>query len=457
MCKSIRLYTWWQHRKSIGKYTSWHLYGTWLVQLIFFDISKAFDKVWHQGLLHNWNVIKCSVLVSILFLIYINDIGSNLSSKASLFADDTSLSKHITDPSISNSEIQDDPNTIQSWATKWQVTFNPLKWEAFMMALRPNRDIHDFTFQNHSIDYVDTHKHLGLIWNSDAAWKSHLTILISKAFKRIDMVRALKFKLDRTSLEQIYFAFIWPIFEYASVVWDPAPRHQYTFTNIEKLQTAAARVVTGTNSYSLKHLLYHDTGWDHLSSRRENQQLILYFKIINGLAPPHLCRLLDTYLIGNKRYDFRSSNIPTPLSRTVTYRCSFFPIAIRTRNPLDSSIKNASTITEFKMKIEKPVVKNVYYTLGSRCVNAILASMRMNCCHLNSHHFINNISPNKFCTCGEEETIFHLFFECRYYINLGASRCSEGFMLRRSIVPKVHCSEGSLFRRFVDPKVRWSE
>ena len=39
----------------------------------------------------------------------------------------------------------------------------------------------------------------------------------------------------------------------------------------------------------------------------------------------------------------------------------------------------------------------------------------------------------------------------------GASRCSEGFLLRRSIVPKVHCSEGSLFRRFVDPKVRWSE
>ena len=425
------------------------------IQLIFFDISKAFDKVWHKGLLHklkcigikgplfnllsdylynrkqrvvlngtcsSWQNIQAgvpqgSVLGPILFLIYINDIGSNLLSKASLFADDTSLSKHITDPIISNSEIQDDLNTIQSWATKWQVTFNPLKSEALMIALRPNRYIHDFTFQNHSINNVDTHKHLGLIWNNDVSWKSHLSTVISKASKRIDMLRALKFKLDRTSLEKIYFAFIRPIFEYASVVWDSAPRHLYIFTNMEKLQIAAARVVTGTNSYSSKHLLYHDTGWDLLSTRRERQRLILFFKIINGLAPPHLCKILDSYLIDNQRYNFRSPNIPNPLSRTETYRCSFFPSAIRAWNSLDSSIKNARTVSEFKMKINKPLVHNIYYTLGSRCVNAILASMRMQCCQLNSHLFTNNISPNKFCNCGEEETIFHFFFECRDYIN----------------------------------------
>ena len=69
------------------------------------------------------------------------------------------------------------------------------------------------------------------------------------------------------------------------------------------------------------------------------------------------------------------------------------------------------------MKINKPVVKNIYYTWCSRCVNAILASMRMNRCQLNCHLFIYDISPNKFCRCGEEETIFNFFFECLYYIN----------------------------------------
>ena len=32
-------------------------------------------------------------------------------------------------------------------------------------------------------------------------------------------------------------------------------------------------------------------------------------------------------------------------------------------------------------------------------------------------------------------------------------RCSEGFLLRRFIVLKVHCSEGSLVRRFVGPNL----
>ena len=119
-----------------------------------------------------------SVRGPILFLIYINDIGSNLISKASLFADGTSLSKHITYPIISNSEIQDDLNTIQSWATKWQVTFNPLKSEALMIALRPNRYNHDFTFQNRFINNVDSHKHLLLSWNNDFSWKSHISTVI---------------------------------------------------------------------------------------------------------------------------------------------------------------------------------------------------------------------------------------------------------------------------------------
>ena len=47
----------------------------------------------------SWQLIKAgvpqgSVVEPILFLIYINDIGHNLTAKPSLFADDTSLSKH---------------------------------------------------------------------------------------------------------------------------------------------------------------------------------------------------------------------------------------------------------------------------------------------------------------------------------------------------------------------------
>ena len=42
----------------------------------------------------------------------------------------------------------------------------------------------------------------------------------SKAWSRMNVMRELKFKLDRRSLQTIYFSFIRPLLEYADVVWN---------------------------------------------------------------------------------------------------------------------------------------------------------------------------------------------------------------------------------------------
>ena len=152
-----------------------------------------------------------------------------------------------------------------------------------------------------------------------------------------------------------------------------------------------------------------------LSSRREKQRLILFYKIINGLSPPHLSMLYANYLSNNQRYNFRTNNMQHVYARTETFKWSFFPSVIRSWNSLNQSLRDAETISQFKASLCKKHNKNVYFTYGSRCINSILASMRTHCSQLNSHLFDNNIICNNQCQCGVEETILHFFLECTNY------------------------------------------
>ena len=131
-------------------------------QVVYLDISKAFDRVWHQGLLLKLkaagirgklfeifkdylsnlyqsvvvkgqkSVLKCipagvpqgSVLGPLLFRIYINDIVNEIESTIKLFADDTSLSLALSDSDICAEILNSDLDKIKNWAKKWKVKFN---------------------------------------------------------------------------------------------------------------------------------------------------------------------------------------------------------------------------------------------------------------------------------------------------------------------------------------------
>lgn len=76
---------------------------------------------------------------------------------------------------------------------------------------------------NTAINAVAVHKHLGLTINSELSWSEHIDSIVSKASKRLSILRKLKFTLDRSSLEKMYLSFIRPILEYADIVWDNLP------------------------------------------------------------------------------------------------------------------------------------------------------------------------------------------------------------------------------------------
>ena len=132
------------------------------VRGVFLDISKAFDKVWHEGLIFklkqngisdnllnllcdflrnrkqrvllngqvsDWPDVRAgvpqgSILGTLLFLIYINNLSEGLSSNAKLFADDTSLFSVIHDSNTSALELNSDLARTNRWEFQWKMNFN---------------------------------------------------------------------------------------------------------------------------------------------------------------------------------------------------------------------------------------------------------------------------------------------------------------------------------------------
>ena len=174
----------------------------------------------------DWNFINAgvpqgSILGPLLFLIFINDIVTDIGSNIRLFADDTSLYIIVEHPDLAAKCINFDLHTISDWAGKWLVKFNPPKTESMVVTRKINKPNHPPLFMSDVlIKEVSSHKHLGVHLSSDCTWHSHTERIKEKAWQRLNIMRRLKFILDRKSLEIIYTSFIRPVLKYGDTIWD---------------------------------------------------------------------------------------------------------------------------------------------------------------------------------------------------------------------------------------------
>ena len=163
----------------------------------------------------------------LLFLLYINDIVSDIGSNIGLFADDTSLFIIVENPVLSADCLNRDLDKIKQWATTWFVSFNPSKAETLLISRKVIRSQHPPLFtQDFQIKEVDCHKHLGLNFLNDGNWHQHIRYITEKAWFRINIMRKHKFQLDRRSPETIYLAFVRLLLEYADVTWDNSSQYE---------------------------------------------------------------------------------------------------------------------------------------------------------------------------------------------------------------------------------------
>ena len=222
-----------------------------------------------------------------------------------------------------NKDVLDrDHVRIDTWSKLWLVTFSIQKTCDMSLSLRPTAAVPmPLSFSWANLESVSVHKHLGLTFSSDLKWNNHVDDINARADKRLCQLEALRFKLNRKTLEIlyniIYSANCW--IERCGF-WQHIWWWQYTSWKNSKTCwlncfRCHKRYCICNNSFGI--------GWESLQARRERGKLILFADIVHGNAPNYLQQDLppSVQLRTQNRYQLRNrSDLSQFHTRTETFR-----------------------------------------------------------------------------------------------------------------------------------------
>ena len=361
------------------------------VAAVFLDFYKAFDRVWHDGLLHKlgkcglhpsalaWlqnhlsdrslsvrvcnatsnpititaGVPQGSHLGPILFVVFINDLPSSVSSRTLLYADDA-LEYEIGAPPSTISLQRSIDHTTQ-WAACWHGKFSSCKTELLMVGRQTSADDQvTISIYSSVIAECSSHKHLGVTISSNLNWSAHITQVIKKASRRCGLLRCMSHHLPPTISSLLYIYHVRPIFEYASPLWHGAISAELALS-LEKLQASVARAILRAPWRTPKQQLLEALNWPSLRWRRAVASTCLFQQLIHApntlpSLSKHLFPLLSSRSTRNRRKPFQ---IALPKVRTTRYQHSFFFHTALLWNSLPQSIQATKPPQQFRIALEQ--------------------------------------------------------------------------------------------------------
>ena len=183
---------------------------------------------------------------------------------------------------------------LSQWFDKWLLTVNVEKSAVLAFCKPRSKPIClSITVAGSLIPQVSSHRHLGVIVNDRLTWCDHIQAIISKAAKRIGILRRYQAQLPALSIRHVYCLSVRPVLEYASLVWSGLSK--VSADHLESIQRKAACLISGispSNTGIPHNILLARAGLTTLSSRRQIEQAVFAFKFVHRIRLPD--HLLDT-------------------------------------------------------------------------------------------------------------------------------------------------------------------
>ncbi|GFT18704.1 probable RNA-directed DNA polymerase from transposon X-element [Trichonephila clavipes] len=212
--------------------------------ILFLDIAKAFDKIWHSFLSDRTFRVRVDKTLSsprpirsglpqgslsspLLFTLYVNDTPQTDLSHLAMFADDTAIITQNKRFSVVISNLQHCISLLELWLTDWKVKVNASKSACLMFTSRPRLPVGLSPIQifGQPVPWVRVAKYLGLFLDAKLTFAHHIEQTRKKAQAVHAVLKRLISRRSKLAIRHkvlLYKSIIRPVMSYGSQIWGSA-------------------------------------------------------------------------------------------------------------------------------------------------------------------------------------------------------------------------------------------